>query len=183
MAKKKKRASKKATPRKKKTVARRKPAPRKKTRPVKKKASKKKAAKKPARKKAPVRKAKSRKKAVAKKAPARKLAPKKAAPKAKAEPKRAPTRRPRGRADTDLTLPVSARGLGADSGGQSGDNQGLSNAEVADSESVDELVEEGQAYEAGIVDAVENAPDADKGPIRTREVPEDDVPQEYLDED
>ncbi len=28
-----------------------------------------------------------------------------------------------------------------------------------------------------------NAPDADKGGVRTRQVPEDDVPQEYLDED
>ena len=41
----------------------------------------------------------------------------------------------------------------------------------------------GQAFEAGIVDAVENAPDADQGELRTREIPEDDVPEEYLDED
>jgi hypothetical protein len=54
---------------------------------------------------------------------------------------------------------------------------------VADSESVEELLEEGQAFEAGVVDGVENAPDADQGEIHTREVPEDDVPQEYLDED
>lgn len=50
-----------------------------------------------------------------------------------------------------------------------------------DSESVTELVEEGQAYEAGIVDGVENAPDADKKPIKTGEVPEDDVQPEYRD--
>jgi hypothetical protein len=31
------------------------------------------------------------------------------------------------------------------------------------------------------VDGVENAPDADKGGIRTREVPEDDVNPEYRD--
>jgi len=72
------------------------------------------------------------------------------------------------------------RGLGPESGGQSGDTEGLSRAEISDSESVEELVEEGQAFEAGLVDAVENAPE---GEIRTREVPEDDVPQEYLDED
>jgi hypothetical protein len=72
------------------------------------------------------------------------------------------------------------RGLGPESGGQSGDTEGLSRAEVSDSESVEELVEEGQAFEAGLVDAIENAPE---GEIRTREVPEDDVPQEYLDED
>jgi hypothetical protein len=72
------------------------------------------------------------------------------------------------------------RGLGPESGGQSGDIEGLSRAELADSESVEELAEEGQAFEAGIVDAVENAPE---GELRAREVPEDDVPQEYLDED
>jgi len=71
-------------------------------------------------------------------------------------------------------------GPGLESGGQSGDIQGLSRAEVADSESVEELAEEGQAFEAGIVEAVEDAPE---GELRTREVPEDDVPQEYLDED
>ena len=71
-------------------------------------------------------------------------------------------------------------GYGPESGGQSGDIQGLSRAEIADSESVEELAEEGQAFEAGIVEAVEDAPE---GELRTREVPEDDVPQEYLDED
>jgi hypothetical protein len=65
------------------------------------------------------------------------------------------------------------------SAGQSGDLQGLSNAEEADSESVDELLEEGQALEAGIVDGIENAPDADVSEVHTREVPEDDVPLEY----
>jgi hypothetical protein len=60
---------------------------------------------------------------------------------------------------------------------------GLSHSELADSESVEELVEEGQAFEAGIVSGVENAPDADRGPVTTRQVREDDVPQEYLDRD
>jgi hypothetical protein len=45
------------------------------------------------------------------------------------------------------------------------------------------LAEEGQDYEAGIVNGVENAPDADRGPIKTREVPENDAPEEYLDEE
>src|SRR5262249_34160132 len=79
-----------------------------------------------------------------------------------------------------LASPFDARGLGAEAAGQSGDTEGLSRAELADSESVEELVEEGQAFEADVIDAVENAPD---GEVRTREVPEDDVPQEYLDED
>lgn len=73
--------------------------------------------------------------------------------------------------------------MGPEAGGQSGDTEGLSRAEVADSESVEELLEEGQAFEAGIIEGVENAPDADQGEVQTREVPEDDVPQEYLDED
>lgn len=76
-----------------------------------------------------------------------------------------------------------ARGLGPEAGGQSGDTEGLSSAETADSESVKELVEEGQPFEAGIISGVENARDADKGEVRTRQVPEDDVPKEYLDED
>jgi hypothetical protein len=41
------------------------------------------------------------------------------------------------------------------------------------------LIEEGQAFEAGIVSCVEDAPSADEGEIRTKEVPEDDVPPEY----
>lgn len=67
------------------------------------------------------------------------------------------------------------------SGGQSGDIQGLSNREDVDSESVSELVEEGQAFEAGVVEGVEDAPDADEGDIKTTEVPEDDVQPEYRD--
>jgi len=65
---------------------------------------------------------------------------------------------------------------------QSGDLQGLSNEERADSESVDELLEEGNTFEAGVVAGVENADDPDGKEVRTHEVPEDDVPDEYLDE-
>jgi hypothetical protein len=69
------------------------------------------------------------------------------------------------------------------SGMQSGDLQGLSNLESADSESVDELLEEGNAFEAGIVQGIEDSRDREGQEIRTREVPEDDVPDEYLDQD
>jgi hypothetical protein len=72
---------------------------------------------------------------------------------------------------------------GPGSAGQSGDTQGLSDSGEATSESVLELIEEGQAFEAGIVAGIENAPDADAGPVTTREVPEDDVPTEYDDQD
>jgi hypothetical protein len=68
---------------------------------------------------------------------------------------------------------------GPETAGQSGDTQGLSNVAGADSESVEELLEEGQSFEAGVISGVENAPDADAGGVRTRQVPEDDVPIEY----
>jgi hypothetical protein len=70
---------------------------------------------------------------------------------------------------------------GSDAAGQSGDIQQTADRPYADSESVEELVEEGNAFEAGIVSGVENAPDPDVAEVRTREVPEDDVPAEYLD--
>jgi predicted transcriptional regulator len=59
----------------------------------------------------------------------------------------------------------------------------LSDVEGADSESVDELLEEGNAYEAEVVKGVEDAGDADRGEVHTHEEPEDDVPGEYLDKD
>jgi hypothetical protein len=70
---------------------------------------------------------------------------------------------------------------GSDSAGQSGDLQQLRDSAFADSESIEELVEEGNAYEAGILSGVENAKDPDVDEVRTRQVPEDDVPEEYLD--
>ena len=54
--------------------------------------------------------------------------------------------------------------------------------EEADSESVEELVEEGQDFEAGAVAGIEEA-DASQGEVRTKQVPEDDVPREYLEND
>ena len=53
---------------------------------------------------------------------------------------------------------------------------------MANSESVKELLEEGNALQAEAVRGVENA-DADEGEVKTHEVPEDDVPQEYLEKD
>jgi hypothetical protein len=70
----------------------------------------------------------------------------------------------------DIAATSEPRGLGAGSAGQSGDTQGLSHAEEADSESVEELVEEGQDFEAGMVAGVEDA-DASQGEVpalRTR---------------
>jgi hypothetical protein len=73
--------------------------------------------------------------------------------------------------------------LGPDSAGQSGDNQQISDVAGADSESVEELLDEGNAFEAGVVSGVENADDADVSEVTTHEVPEDDVPEEYLNDD
>jgi len=87
------------------------------------------------------------------------------------------------------TVPLSAvrsRGRAARAaaaGGGGGDYSGLSPVEGADSESPRELLEEGQTFESGIVSGVQNAPNADEGEVRTREVPEDDVPLEYDDQD
>jgi hypothetical protein len=74
------------------------------------------------------------------------------------------------------------RGIGLEAGGQAGDTMGLSRDEMAGPESVEELIEEGQAFEAAAISGVEDAPDADQGEVRTRQVPEDDVPDEYLDD-
>jgi hypothetical protein len=134
-------------------------------------------------KRAPKRKASNklaRKKAAPKKATARKKSLKKATrgKTAGASSKQTRSRRP-ARSDTAF----SGEALGPDSGGQSGDLQGLSNVEAADSESVDELIDEGNAFEAGVVSGVEEAGNEDGREVHTREVPEDDVPGEYLDED
>ncbi len=77
----------------------------------------------------------------------------------------------------------SRGGRASGAAGQAGDTQGLSPRDIADSESVEELVEEGQAYEADAISGVEDALDPDQGEVHTHEVPEDDVPEEYLDED
>ena len=129
-------------------------------------------------------KAKTKKKTAARR-PARKTASKRVVPRPRKSVKRkaSPRRLTRGRTESSLVEDLDARGLGPLAAGQSGDTEGLSRAELADSESVEELVEEGQAFEAGIVSGVENARPAGRRGVRTRQVPEDDVPQEYLDED
>jgi hypothetical protein len=71
----------------------------------------------------------------------------------------------------------------ADSAGQSGDTQGLSDVAEAGSESVTELLEEGQSFEAEAISGVEDAPDPDVAEVHTKQVPEDDVPGEYLERD
>jgi hypothetical protein len=138
------------------------------------------ARKKPARKKKSAKKpARSKKKIIARK----KAAPKKAAPKKKAAARK---KKSASRTPAEVSNPIvspNRRGLGPGAGGQSGDNQGLSRREIADSESVEELTEEGQEYEAEVISGVENARDPDQGEVSTKEVTEDDVPSEYDDQD
>lgn len=73
--------------------------------------------------------------------------------------------------------------LGPASAGQSGDIQQMSDVADADSESVEELAEEGNAFEADAVEGVEEAKTPDVSEVTTHEIPEDDVPGEYLDND
>jgi hypothetical protein len=125
-------------------------------------------------KKAATKKVTSKTKLVKKKPPSKKNA----AAKKKATPSK---KRVRGKSERVDTVTFEPKGLGARSGGQSGDLQGLSNAQGANSESVDELLEEGNAFEAEVVKGVEDVQDEKE--VRTHEVPEDDVPDEYLDKD
>jgi len=69
------------------------------------------------------------------------------------------------------------------SAGQSGGDQGLPRDATADSESVEELLEEGNSFEARVVFSVESSKDPSVSEVTTRQVPEDDVPGEYLDQD
>ena len=59
--------------------------------------------------------------------------------------------------------------LASDSAGQSGDTQGLSQTADVDEESVEELAETDQAYEAEAVDGLEDAADHPERPVQTRE--------------
>jgi len=55
------------------------------------------------------------------------------------------------------------------SAGSSADSQGLSSIEDAADESVGELIDEGQAFEAEVIDGVEDAADHPEQPVRTHE--------------
>ena len=125
-----------------------------------------------------------KKKSAAKRKPAAKKKVVRGRKKHARRPKKSPRRKTLGRATTiGIGTTPYRKGLGPSAGGQSGDVQGLSESEIVDSESVSELAEEGQDYEAEVVSGVENAPDADRGEVKTHEVPEDDVPPEYLEKE
>jgi len=74
-------------------------------------------------------------------------------------------------------------GTGPESAGQSGDLQGLPGREDVENESVRELEEEGQFFEASVVDGVENTAFAEEGEVRVHQRKEDDLRPEYTDRD
>src|SRR5260370_40102353 len=125
---------------------------------------------------------KAKRKAAGRKAAPRKKPAKKAAQKGNPLRKKAArrTKKVRGKSENIGSVVFEPKGLGARSGGQSGDLQGLSGIAGAGSESVEELLEEGNAFEAELVKGVEDAGDADEGEVKTHEVPADDVPEEDL---
>jgi len=144
--------------------------------PAKKKAKKAKQATKVKKAATPVRAKKTVKKAKASKKP------RAGKPTAKAK---GSTKGSRGRASSGELVEYGQqkRGLGPQSAGQSGDLQGISGALRAGSESAEELLEEGQTFEAEAVAGVEEAEDPDVSEVVTREFPEDDIPEEYREKD
>lgn len=101
----------------------------------------------------------------------------------KASKKKTARKGVRGKAVSGELVGFRRKGLGSFTGGQSGDIQGISGRAGIDSESVTELLEEGQTFEAEAVSGVENAADPDVSEVVTHQFPEDDVPGEYQDKD
>jgi hypothetical protein len=153
-----------------KPAARRKPVPRKKTPSKKKTTSRKVSAKKKTTKKTAIQTKSNKKKSAKTRSSAA----------ARSGVAKKPVRQQALELETDV---LDRRQLRSRSAGQSGDLQGLSRVESADSESVDELLEEGNAFEAEVVSGVEDAGDSGEREVHTHEVSEDDVPEEYLDND
>jgi hypothetical protein len=163
-----KKTKKKKQPKRKKTAAKRKPGSTAKKKPFNKK------------KTAPKRKLTKKKPAVKKTAAKKPAAGKKRAGAKRAVASRRPVQDKSQSASIESFADEQVR---ASSAGQSGALQGLSNVAGADSQSVDELIEEGNAFEAEAVSGVEAADNQDEEEVHTHELPEDDVPGEYLDED
>src|SRR5215467_8647787 len=74
-----------------------------------------------------------------------------------------------GASEKAVVVSYDPKGLGARSGGQAGDLQGISDLEGAGSESVEELLEEGSSFEAEVLQGVEQAGDLDEREVRTHE--------------
>src|SRR5260370_20731355 len=118
----------------------------------------------------------TKKKAKMKDTKSKRTVGKKVAARKKAVKKKLDKKRVQVKSQSVDTVAFALEGLGAQSGEQSGDLQGLSNVQGADSESVDELLGEGNAFEADGGKGVEDAGDADAGQVRTRKGPQGDGP-------
>lgn len=132
-------------------------------------------------------KKKSKKVTKSRRRPSKKVTSRSRSAKKKSAKKVTAKKRARSRKTRKPTQPESAvfeqGAVRSRSGAQSGDLQGLRDIESADSESVDELIEEGNAFEADVVAGVEHADEDQEREVHTHEVPEDDVPEEYLDKE
>jgi hypothetical protein len=73
--------------------------------------------------------------------------------------------------------PRPAQGTGSAAAGQAGDLQGLARNPDADSQSVEELVQEGQFHEAEVISGIENAPEPDREEVHTHEPPSERNPR------
>src|SRR5215475_1877305 len=114
------------------------------------------------------RKRAGKRKPAKKKRPTQTVAVKKTASKRRNKRKKPPA------VNTAREVRQEFRGKGLTSAGieSAADFEGLSRAEQADSESVEELLAEGNVFEAGAVAGVEEAQDADEKEVHTHEVPE-----------
>jgi len=132
-------------------------------------------------------KKKTKKVTKSKRGPSKKVTSRSRPAKKKSAKKVTAKKRVRSRKTRKPTQPESAvfeqGAVRSRSGALSGDLQGLRDIEGADSESVDELIEEGNAFEADVVAGVEHADEDQEREVHTHEVPEDDVPEEYLDKE
>ena len=132
-------------------------------------------------------KKKSKKVTKSRRGPSKKVTSRSRSAKKKSAKKVTAKKRVRSRKTRKPTQPESAvfeqGAVRSRSGAQSGDLQGLRDIESADSESVDELIDEGNAFEADVVAGVEHADEDQEREVHTHEVPEDDVPEEYLDKE
>jgi hypothetical protein len=108
---------------------------------------------------------------------ANKAKPKKPAGKARAKRSQPPVRKAIRRSARRLLKGAasSLQRAGSPTAAPLGEVEGISRQETADSESVAQLIEEGQDFEAELVDAIENAPDPDEAELDA-EPPEEDDP-------
>jgi len=94
--------------------------------------------------------------------------------------------RTKGRKIHGRPLPISGvprgpqeNGMGLEAAGQSREISRMATMERANSESVEQLAEEGQPFEAEVLAGVEEAENSDETEVTAHEALADDVPSEY----